>query len=245
MNNCPLCGSSKVIKLGALAGSRTGIKTPLNGCRKCFTLFQRPGYHEDEKALKRDLEFHVNKKNETEGYSKKIINKLLEINPSASTLLDIGCGIGATLLVGEKMGLRSSGVEVNPFACQYAKQHYDLDIMQGYFCPEHYSDGFDLIILDQVLEHVPHPQAFMAEVFSVLRNKGLLYFSVPGNKGGIIRVIFSLLFRGNVKSIFKDNDVHINHFFHKGIQYISDSNCAHIICKIESGRYIIQKGNID
>ena len=156
-------------------------------------------------------------------------------------MLDIGCGIGATLLAGNKLGLIGSGVEPNPFAGKYAKQHYNLDIVEDYFHPEHFADNFDIVILDQVLEHVPNPQQFIKDVFSVVKPSGLLYLGVPGNRGGIVRVLFSLLFQQNRMSIFNDNDVHINHFFRKGILHLSHSNNANIICKMRPGDYILQK----
>ena len=244
MNNCPICNSSKIIKIGFLTGSRTGKKHPLYACRNCYSLFQRPSYHEDKKALRDDLEWHINKKEVYKISSKVIIKKLLEINPTSKTMLDIGCGIGTTLLEGKKLGLSCSGIEPNLFACKYAKQHYNLDIIEDYFRPEHFTDSFDLIILDQVLEHVPQPQQFMKGVFSVLKPSGLVYLSVPGNKGGIIRVLFSLLFQRSKKSIFRDNDVHINHFFHKGILHLSYENRTHVLRKVNSGSYIIQKNDV-
>jgi len=244
MNNCPLCSSNKVIKIGVLVGSRTGIKSPLYACRNCFTLFQRQSYHEDENALRGDLEWHINNKEVRKTSSKMIIKKLLGINPTAKKILDIGCGIGTTLLEAKKLGLKCKGIEPNSFACNYAKQHYNLDIVEDYFCPEHFVDTFDIIILQQVLEHVPQPQQFMKDVFSVLKPSGLLFLSVPGNKGGIIRVLFSLLFQRSEKSMLKGNDVHINHFFHKGILHLSYDNSAHILCKLYPGAYILQKKNV-
>lgn len=246
MNNCPLCSSNKVRKISVLTGSRTGEKHPLYACHSCFTLFQKSTYHEDEKALKRDLQWHINWKEQyNDLHTKKIIEKLLEFDPTAKTMLDIGCGIGSSLLAGNKLGLICSGVEPNPFACKYAKQHYNFDFVEDYFHPEHFPNNFDIVILDQVLEHVPNPQQFIKDVFSVVKPSGLLYLGVPGNRGGIVRVLFSLLFQQHRMSIFNDNDVHINHFFHRGILHLCHSNNAKVVYKMRPGDYIIQKSAID
>ncbi len=241
MHTCPLCSSTTTMQIGVLTGSRTGVTAPLYACRNCFTLFQKQSYHEDDRALKADLQWHINKTQACELESRQMVEKLLEIAPDAKTLLDIGCGIGSTLIEGNKLGLTCAGVEPNSFACEYAKEHYNFDIIADYFRPEQFQDKFDLIILDQVLEHVPHPQEFLNDVFSVLKPSGLLYLGVPGNKGGIVKVIFSLLFQKNKRSIFSDNDVHINHFFHKGFVHLSQANNVRIVQKVTDGVYILQK----
>lgn len=240
MRDCPLCSSGRIVKIATLTGSRTGSKIPLYACRTCFTVFQESSYQEDDEALKRDLGWHVRRKEQGEAHSKSIIEKLLEISPSAKTMLDIGCGIGSNLLQGSKLGLTCSGIEPNPFAVEYARQHHNLEIIEDYFSPEYFSDGFDLIILDQVLEHVSKPQQLIKGVLSVLKPSGLLYLGVPANTGGVVRVIFSIFFQRSKFSMFRD-EVHINHFFDRGIRYLGHTNGANIVCKVRNGNYILQK----
>jgi len=111
---CPICGSSKTKRITDLKGSRTGTEHPLFGCLACCCLFQRPGYHEDDATLRGDLAWHVSSKDLfPEEERRKILSKLLKIRPSAKTLLDVGCGIGSTILVAKELGLTCEGIEPN------------------------------------------------------------------------------------------------------------------------------------
>ena len=171
-----------------------------------------------------------------------MIEKLLELHPQATTLLDIGCGIGASLLEGTKLGLTCTGMDRNPFAYEYAKKHYDLDIEQGYFAANYFDKKFDLVILDNVLEHVPHPREFLRDIFDTMNPSGLLYLIFPGNKGGLARLLFSLVFHHHRYSIFRANDVHINHFFRKSTGAMLAANKASVIYHNRVGSYIVKKG---
>ena len=240
-NTCPLCGSKLVITIGSLLGSRTKKKRPLFACIRCHTLFQSKLYQENDSALKNDLQWHIDKREGNSRHAQVIVKTLLEIQPDARSLLDIGCGIGTTLLAARSAGLDIAGIEPNHYACRYAKENYGIDIVEGNFCAAVTRKKYDLVVLDQVLEHVPDPRGFIADVFSILGYGGLLYLSFPGNEGGILRVMRSVKQQRDQRSIFFDNDVHINHFYHKGVIRICKQNDARIEKKVSPGTYIIRK----
>jgi 2-polyprenyl-3-methyl-5-hydroxy-6-metoxy-1,4-benzoquinol methylase len=157
--------------------------------------------------------------------------------------LDIGCGIGTTLYIASELGLKVQGIEPNPYAIKYAKEHLPFNFIEGYFGPGSVSSNFDIIILDMVLEHVPEPRALVKEVFKVLNPGGILYLSVPNMKGGILRVLYSLIHQRGYKSLFVDNDVHINHFSKKSISIMMKQNGGTILHEPKAGTYVIKKGN--
>ena len=153
MTNCPVCDSRRIRTITKLRGSRTGNYTPLHICLECYTLYQRPGYHEDDKTLRGDLNWHVSQKDIQAKSSEKIIRRLLSINPQARTLLDIGCGIGRTLLVAQRLGLCCRGVEPNPYAVDYARSNYGLNVTHAYFKADLFSEGFEPMSRASVLTH--------------------------------------------------------------------------------------------
>jgi 2-polyprenyl-3-methyl-5-hydroxy-6-metoxy-1,4-benzoquinol methylase len=241
MSECPVCKATQVRKIRTLKGSRTGRGNPLYICLDCFSLYQRPGYHlGDDETLRADLSWHLDELAIHRKHSESIVRQLLDLNPNARTLLDIGCGIGASRAVAERVGLDYQGVEPNPYCVNYAKTVLSLDLMQAYFKADLFSDRFDLVIADMVLEHVVEPSAFVADVFSILSPGGLFFLSVPGRRGGVLRVIYSLIFPRAKYSLFLDNDVHINHFSRTGIMRLIAQNGAVLRAELSKGTYVIQ-----
>jgi ubiquinone/menaquinone biosynthesis C-methylase UbiE len=232
---CPIC-SERLFKFVNLTGSRTGKEDPLEFCVRCTSFFQRPNYQEDDGNLIADLQWHVNKHEEHKNHSAQIIHQLLDYKPEIKTMLDIGCGIGTTLLAAKELGINCVGVEPNPYATEYAKQHLSLDLITGYFSASVFPEQFDAIVIDMVLEHVPMIQPFMKDVFSILKPNGIVYMVVPGMNWSIMRNALRLLVkRIDIVSTFGDNDVHINHFSRRGMVRLIEKYDAKILKDICPG----------
>jgi SAM-dependent methyltransferase len=238
---CPVC-NSRLFESIKLKGSRTGKLDTLEFCIRCTSFFQRPDYQEDDGNLIADLQWHVNKHDEHKNHSAQIIYQLLEYKPEIKTMLDIGCGIGTTILVAKELGINCVGVEPNSHATEYAKQHLSLDLIPGYFSANAFPDRFDAIVIDMVLEHVPSIQSFMTDVFSILKPGGLVYLAVPGLNWSIMRNTLRLLLkRIDIVSTFGDNDVHINHFSKRGVVRLLRPHNARIIQDIYPGVCLVSQ----
>jgi SAM-dependent methyltransferase len=244
LHNCPVCSGS-LSKLMKLKGDRTGKKTPLYFCRECDCFFQRPDYREDDQQLLVDFQWHLDNIDSRLEHSRKIVKRLLAHQPDIKTMLDIGCGIGASIRAAAEAGITCQGVEPNLHAVSFAKERFSLDIVPGYFSPGLFTSKFDAIILDQVLEHLAEPPAFMRDVLSVLKPGGLLYLAVPGRRGGLLRIAYSLLFKPARYSIFMVNDVHINHFSDKSLGVLVESCGGAVIDRVKSGAVIARKLGLD
>ncbi|WP_310484781.1 class I SAM-dependent methyltransferase [Chamaesiphon sp. VAR_48_metabat_403] len=241
MIECPICNSN-LFEISKLKGSRTGKETPLKFCVKCTSFFQRPNYHEDDAALNLDLQWHVNKHEEHKSHSSKIIHQLLAHNAKIKTILDIGCGIGTTILAAKDLGVDCVGVEPNMYAVEYAKNNLSLDLIPGYFSASLVDRKFDAIVIDMVLEHVPSIQPFMTDVFSILNPGGLIYIAVPGLNWSIMRNALRLLLRRiDIVSTFGDNDVHINHFSRRGMLQLIRQYDAKILQDVCPGVCIVDR----
>jgi len=223
-----------------LKGSRTGKYSPLHYCRRCNLFFQRPNYREDDKTLQGDLQWHLNKIVLQKGHVKKILLEAKKVFSEAKTVLDIGCGVGVSILVARELGLSAQGVEINPYAVRYARDNFSIDLVQAYFAADLFRKKFDIVMVDNVLEHLPDLRSFVKDVFAVLKPEGVLYLAVPGRKGGLLRIIYSFLFPTAERSLFLDNDVHINHFSRRTILNLIEPYNATIHLELHSGAYIIQ-----
>jgi len=240
MSVCPICTSSTIHKIWTLKGSRTGNYSPLYFCLKCNFYYQRPDYHEDDETLQGDLHWHIKQIPVKRNSVRKDLELILNYHPSAKNLLDIGCGIGTTLCIASELGLEVQGIEPNPYAIKYAKEHFPFKFIEGYFGPGSLSCKFDIIIFDMVLEHVPEPRALIKEIFKALNTDGILFLSVPDRKGGILRILYSLINQRGSKSLFADNDVHINHFSRKSISILLKQHGGSILHEPKAGTYVVR-----
>jgi SAM-dependent methyltransferase len=108
--------------------------------------------------------------------------------PRNVRVLDIGCGVGATLAYHQDRGCEAVGIEADDNIQAIAKR-YGLDIRQGIFDGTQFESGyFDYVTLDQVAEHVTDPRAFMSGVARVLRPGGIVIITTPNPKSLSARV---------------------------------------------------------
>ena len=119
------------------------------------------------------------------------------IEGSVATLLDVGCGSGATALkIGEVTGASFvAGIEFQGEAADRAVQRLDRVVVGNVeelpvqtFEP----DSFDLIVCADVLEHLVDPGETLAMLRTWLKKDGRLVVSMPHM--GHLTVILKLLF---------------------------------------------------
>jgi SAM-dependent methyltransferase len=90
-------------------------------------------------------------------------------------VLDVGCGMQPyrALLTG---ATSVTGLELDTAENRAGKQ---ADVFYSGTTLPFESASFDSVLCNQVLEHVPSPEAFLAELIRVLRPDGILVLSVP------------------------------------------------------------------
>ncbi len=94
-------------------------------------------------------------------------------------VLDIGCGLGDMV----RFRKNTVGVDVNPRAVDYCRsQGLDVRLMQPDQLPFE-ERSFDGVILDNVLEHLEHPEPLLAEIRRILQPQGAFVVGVPGRCG--------------------------------------------------------------
>lgn len=96
-----------------------------------------------------------------------------------SKILDIGFGEGGLLQIAERQGWQGYGTEISPRSLAYGKnqgwivtENADQD---SRFTPQ----GFDVVTMIELLEHVPNPQQILQAAAGWLRPGGLLYLTTP------------------------------------------------------------------
>lgn len=181
---CRVCGRPlRFVKV--IRGEETGAATPLFTCRSCRSFYSRLDYHNQ---TQRDIHTgSIDGYLLNEAYVRRRVRDILGyafskqwISDGRNRLLDIGCGVGWSLVVAKEMGLQATGVEPMTEAATYGTATLKLDVINALFTPDLFPPAsFDFIIMDQVLEHVPNPFAMLRDTFGLLKPNGVMLLAVP------------------------------------------------------------------
>jgi SAM-dependent methyltransferase len=107
---------------------------------------------------------------------------------SGQRVLDIGCGSCVSLLEVRNLGGESWGIETDPNVRAIA-DHFGLTVHIGSIHDNPFPGAdFDLIVLNQVIEHVPDPIALLKLVRGRLRSGGRVVLAFP-NAGSLNKLI--------------------------------------------------------
>lgn len=191
--DCPLCGSASHRPLFEKQGF-TFVR-----CDECRLVFVNPQVREDvvldeyRTAETNDLWFEVLTSDRQLALDREKFGEivdLLEPYRGEGRLLDVGCSIGLFLDLARERGWRGTGIEFAPRALAYARDRYDLDVIDvpledAAFEPE----SFDAVGLLSVLEHANDPLRMLADCARVLRRGGALYVIVPNVESLACRVL--------------------------------------------------------
>jgi 2-polyprenyl-3-methyl-5-hydroxy-6-metoxy-1,4-benzoquinol methylase len=102
---------------------------------------------------------------------------------SGDRLLDVGCGDGAQLGALLHKGWVAAGLEVDPRAVEAARRR-GLPVGLGPLAPETTPDeGYEVVTLNNVLEHVPQPLAMLEECYRAMGRNGTLVVVTPNSSG--------------------------------------------------------------
>ena len=177
---CPLCNSTNEKYLFSKDGFRV-VK-----CNKCELVYINP-------RLKPDVLEELYNTNEIspESYYEKNISqdfknftrrlKLIQkYRKKPGKLLDIGCNIGTLMKVAEENGWETVGVEFNKSAAAFGRKRFGLKILDRDFMKIKFKpSSFDVVVMNDVIEHVTNPVATLKEVRRILKKGGVLFMSTP------------------------------------------------------------------
>ena len=94
-------------------------------------------------------------------------------------MLDVGCGSGLSLLEAQALGAQVRGIEADPNVRRIADE-LGLPIHIGSLLDEPFAgERFDLVVLNQVIEHVPDPDLTLDRLRSRLSRGGRVVLVFP------------------------------------------------------------------
>lgn len=137
-------------------------------------------------------------------------------------MLDVGCGIGLSLLEAQALGAHAYGIEADPNVRVIADD-LKLRIHVGSLHDQPFPDvSFDLIVLNQVIEHIPDPGKALAALKERLKPMGRIVLVFP-NRDSFWRRI------SGEKWINWHVPYHLHHFSAKGFRALAQRHGYRII----------------
>lgn len=212
---CNMCNSSKEMhkilgkrlnkSQGKSPKKKVGITTTIVRCKKCNLVFSNP------QPIPESIEDHYGVEPESywkekdyfstdDNYFQNEIDKLKNIFEIKSGMkaLDIGAGIGKSMITMEKAGFEAFGFEPSPEFLNMAidKMGIKSDKLRlGQIETIQYEkDSFDFISFGAVLEHLYDPSDSLIKAMNWLKPGGIIYIEVPSSKW-LTNKLFNIYFK--------------------------------------------------
>ncbi len=241
--NCNLCGDSKTTLLFIKDGYRH-VR-----CDSCGLIYVNPRLKNSKETLDSFYGSNANSESLIKGlldrdYSvkrQKIFYaelKKMERYRKLNKVLDIGCSFGGFLNVTKNCGWDAKGIEVVYEVGKYGKELYGLDIFFGTLEEAQLKpSSFDVIRLNNVIEHIHYPAEFLLNVSMLLRKGGLLTISTTNYDS------LSVLICGK-EWIYFDGQHHICLFTPATLKKLLDKNGFTTILLNTKGIHVRVKDNV-
>jgi SAM-dependent methyltransferase len=194
--DCMLCGSGKLDQVYPDSPSK------IVECKDCGLVFFNPqpsvaylkDFYSSQKGYVSCIEENLRSfeadaqswQDTTNWILYKIYQHLKE--EAGQRLLDVGSAYGFFLLFARKRGLDVVGLEISTETSSYARQQ-GLDVRcTALNEAELENNSFDIVTLNNVLEHTLNPRAELEKVYSILKPLGMIYIGVPNWDSLVARV---------------------------------------------------------
>lgn len=183
---CRLCAGT-LCPAGWTVGDRSGDRIALHRCNDCDAAFTFPptfDYSHRDTDLIPYYEVH---RSYIEWRHNRIFDYLASVfGKTHGTFIDIGSGAGYSLKVATERGWRARGIEPGKTLATYSVDRLGMSVEHGFFSPDvgkrllaEAVNGFDYLLIDNVLEHVGDPAGFLRDALDLLAADGIALVAVP------------------------------------------------------------------
>jgi 2-polyprenyl-3-methyl-5-hydroxy-6-metoxy-1,4-benzoquinol methylase len=188
---CPACHRQNSVNIGMKNSY------PLLKCGSCKTIFAEIST-EGEKSAGEMQElydhYYDGAKYELPKAAEISLSKMVDSFAGyrqTGNFVDIGFGEGGMLSVAERKGWNCFGTELSPHSLKYGESRSWIVSKDAFEDARFPKEGFDVVTMVELIEHVPNPDFFFQTAFRLLRPNGLLFLTTPNPKSINQRVLGS------------------------------------------------------
>lgn len=152
---------------------------------------------------------------------------------SGYDFLDIGAGYGFFTNAAQSVGFNCTAIEAGLNNCKVFKLMNGFEPLNQMFdekFTEENRNKFDVVLLSQVLEHIPNPQSTIGSIRSVLKAGGICVIAVP-RFGSLVSKI------QGTKDMFITPPEHLNFFSLTGLNQAFKNNGFSVLMSHTVSRY--------
>lgn len=154
----------------------------ISKCGRCGFQFMNPQY--TDRYLAAYYASYMGEENfdqwrEALAYGHGFYFSKIEKYAQPGKMLDIGCGNGHLLEVAKRRGWSVCGYDVDSKSTGAVARRLGIDVKCGDFFTCDFGNGFDLVTMHQVLEHVKDPNKYLQEIRVLLKDGGHFFVAVP------------------------------------------------------------------
>lgn len=148
-------------------------------------------------------------------------------------ILDLGSGPGTFLRCGQKRGWECIGIEPSKSAAKFSSEKFDLKIINDFFHEDNYDNfgTFDVIHLNNVIEHILNPKQLILMLSKILKKNGLLCISAP-NDFNRLQTTYQKVTDSKIWWVAPNE--HINYFNKSTLTKLMENNNINIIDSFSS-----------
>ena len=226
---CPVCGEQKFEEFCKI--DRIGLKVQSVMCSRCPTIYSRMRFDEQSLAVfysKFYREMYSGSSVPTDSWfedqvasGRKILSQLNDLSVIERDLvgkhvLEIGCGSGGILIPFKDVGAEVVGIDFDDTYMDAGRKR-GLNLIDQSVYEFQTEKKFDLIILKDVLEHLPDLNLVLQKLKSLLSVTGSIYIQVPTFEG-----LEFLGYQNDYLRYFQN--AHIVHFSEASLNYVFAKN---------------------
>lgn len=204
INKCPFCDSQECKTIQDNFRGNYGVKA--YHCNNCDLIFSSKLFETTQKDLNNFYEEQymndyydgdkvkiLDNFNDKLPYQFKRIKRLANIIKEDCNILDIGCGPGYFLEASKNITNNLVGVEKNKIERKFVSEELNIECHED--ISELREEQFDVIILNQILEHIHKPKEFIEQTLKLLKRDGNLVIEVPSATNAIVSLYNSKSFK--------------------------------------------------
>lgn len=196
--SCPVCQSREFNYY------RAGKNYQLAKCRQCGMVWDnfppsnpteiyRKDYYQNDGGDFGYSDYLESMKVNSLTFRKRLMAAQKRMGRDRISLLDVGCALGDCLLQAQELGWENpQGLEVSEYAVNFARER-GLSVCQGdLFNHPFPPNSFDLITLQDTIEHTTNPVSQLQAAYELLKPGGWIFITTP-NIGGVLAKLLGSL----------------------------------------------------